>query len=115
MITLTEEEIAKRLKPADVLSAVKRAHIDLTLGKAENAIRHRVRAPGFSLHTLSAASKELGLAAAKVYSATKTGVVSTLLIYSTKDGRLLASLPANELGRKRTAATAVLGGMIAGR
>ena len=71
-LALSEEQIAAKLTPATALVAVERAHSALALGKAENSVRQRVRAPGFSLHSLTAASKELELAAAKVYSATRS-------------------------------------------
>ncbi len=108
-LALSEEQIAAKLTPATALAAVERAHSALALGKAENSVRQRVRAPGFSLHSLTAASKELELAAAKVYSATRSGMNSTLLLYSTKDGSLIGNFEANELGRRRTAAAAILG------
>ena len=106
--TITESDVAALVTPADALEAVTRAHLALSSGKSSNIVRVRARLPKFSLHTMSAASPECGMAAVKSYTATPKGVRSLVLLYELESGELLATIEANELGRLRTAAASVV-------
>ncbi len=108
MRIITEREVTSIVNYNRAIRLVETAHRHLAQGKASNAVRVRVRAPKFSLHTLSASSIELGLAAVKSYSAGPAGMQSHVLLYEISSARLLAIIEANDLGRLRTAATSVL-------
>ena len=107
-IHISEEQVCDVLSPALAFAAVKQAHIDLSAGIADNVVRSRARAQRMSLHILAAASDSLRLAAAKVYSATKGGVSSQVLLFNAESGELLATIEANMLGRRRTAAASAV-------
>lgn len=107
-LPITEDQVREAVTLAEVLDAVRRAHLATARGEAHNVVRHRARTPQMSLHTMSAASRELNMAAAKVYSATRGAVRSTVLLYETEHGEMLAEIEANELGRLRTAAASVV-------
>jgi len=109
MRSLTEANIFELLSYEDAIQCVQQAHLDLAKGKATNATRVRVRQPGMSLHSLSASSATLKLAGAKIYGATRSGMEAHVLLFSAETGKLVATLEANQLGRLRTAAAAVVG------
>lgn len=107
-LQLTEEDVARAVSDQMALAAARDAHSALSSGEAVNVVRTRARTPKLSLHTMSAASPELGYAAAKVYTATARGMQSYLLLFASPGGDLLALIEANELGRLRTAAVSLL-------
>lgn len=105
---INESQVCESFSAAEAFAAVKQAHLDLASGAADNAVRIRSRAKHMSLHSMSAASDAIGLAAAKVYSATKHGVRSLVLLFSSETGEHLAAIEANQLGRRRTAAASAV-------
>ena len=108
MITVSENQVLDSINADDAFEAVRTAHVDLAEGIATNNPRSRARLPGFSIHSMSACSSSLGLAAAKVYGATASGIDSWVLLFSTKTGELLANISANALGKLRTTAASSL-------
>lgn len=105
---ITEEQVRSALSPEAAFEAVMQAHRDLAAGSADNTVRARARSSRMSLHSLSAASESIGFAAVKVYSASRSGVQSIVLLYETESGRLVATIEANELGRQRTSAASAV-------
>lgn len=105
MIYLTEDDVRQRLTMADAIRLVEEAFRQLAAGAAENVPRSRCRAPGFILHSMSAAAAYLGLAGWKNYSTTKTGAKFHVGLYDTATGTLQALIEADRLGQIRTGAT----------
>jgi alanine dehydrogenase len=108
VISISESQVLALVSPAEAYEAVKAAHLALASGAARNVVRSRARAERMSLHTMSAVDLDGGYAAAKIYSAAPAMAASHVLLYRTDDGALLAMIEANELGRLRTAAAALL-------
>lgn len=105
MIYLTEEDVRQRLTMADAVRLVEEAFRQLSAGAADNIPRSRCRAPGFILHSMSAAAAYLGLAGWKNYSTTKAGAKFHVGLYDTATGTLQAMIEADRLGQIRTGAT----------
>ncbi|MCB0359797.1 MAG: hypothetical protein KDD44_09175, partial [Bdellovibrionales bacterium] len=108
MRLISEQQVQETLTAADALTAVEDAHRALQKGRAQNIVRVRTRGPEMSLHSLSAFSTDLNLAAIKIYSATRNAVRPHVLLYDGRSGDLLAMIEAAELGRLRTAAASAL-------
>lgn len=105
---ITEAQVKELLTNDSAIEAVTSAQLSLSAGSSDNVTRTRARSPKMSLHSLSATSDELGFAAAKIYSATRHGVSSLVLLYQMDSGELVATIEANELGRKRTVAASIV-------
>ncbi len=105
MIYLTEHDVHQRLTMADTVRLVEEAFRQLAAGAADNVPRNRCRAPGFVLHSMSAAAAYLGLAGWKNYSTTRSGAKFHVGLYDTATGTLQAMIEADRLGQMRTGAT----------
>jgi len=104
MIYLTEDDVRQRLTIADAIRLVEEAFRQLAAGAADNIPRSRCRAPGFILHSMSAAAGYLGLAGWKNYATTKAGAKFHVGLYDTATGTLQALIEADRLGQRRTGA-----------
>jgi alanine dehydrogenase len=103
-IYLTEDDVLRLVEMPAALDAVRGAFRALGEGKAENAPRRRVVAPGVMLHAMHAAAGYLGVVGAKVYTTTKAAAVFHVLLHDAATGELLAMIEADHLGRLRTGA-----------
>jgi ornithine cyclodeaminase/alanine dehydrogenase-like protein (mu-crystallin family) len=74
------------------------------LDAASNHPRRRHRVPGGYLHVMDAAWPDGGVLGLKAYTTFRAGTHFHVLLYSAHDGRLLAAMEADYLGRIRTGA-----------
>lgn len=105
---ITDEMIDALVTPEDAERVMKDAYTSFANGQAAMQERIRTEAGGVKLSTLGAVIPELGVAGAKVYTTIAGQFRFVILIFSTEDGRPLASLDAGVITRLRTAACSVL-------
>ncbi|MDF3840001.1 ornithine cyclodeaminase family protein [Cupriavidus basilensis] len=108
MLHITDEMIDRHVNPADVQQVMLDAFRSFGEGKAAMQERIRTEAGGVKLSTLGAVIPEQQVAGAKVYTTIKGQFSFVILIFSTEDGRPLASFDAGAITRLRTAACSVL-------
>ncbi|MBB2930321.1 ornithine cyclodeaminase family protein [Paraburkholderia silvatlantica] len=108
MIHLTDAQIDELINIDDAIPALERGFRGLASGDAAVQRRVRTEAGGVKLSTLGAVVPELGVAGAKVYSTLSGQFNFSIVLFSTVDGSLLATLEANSITRLRTAATTVV-------
>ncbi|WP_322103349.1 ornithine cyclodeaminase family protein [Paraburkholderia sp. J41] len=108
MIHLTDAQIDALITIDDAIPALERGFRALSEGNAAVQRRVRTEAAGVKLSTLGAVVPELGVAGAKVYSTISGQFNFSIVLFSTVDGSLLATLDANAITRLRTAATTVV-------
>ncbi|WP_454825706.1 ornithine cyclodeaminase family protein [Paraburkholderia xenovorans] len=108
MIHLTDAQIDELINIDDAIPALERGFRGLANGNAAVQQRVRTEADGVKLSTLGAVVPELGVAGAKVYSTIAGRFNFSIVLFSTVDGSLLATLEANAITRLRTAATTVV-------
>jgi ornithine cyclodeaminase len=108
MIHLTDQQIDELIGFDDAIPALDIAFRTFARGDAAVQRRVRTEAGGVKLSTLGAVVPELGVAGAKVYSTIAGRFNFSIILFSTDDGRPLATLEANAITRLRTAATTVL-------
>lgn len=108
MIHLTDAQIDELIAIDDAIPALERGFRGLANRNAAVQQRVRTEADGVKLSTLGAVVPELGVAGAKVYSTIAGRFNFSIVLFSTVDGSLLATLDANAITRLRTAATTVL-------
>lgn len=105
---LNEHEVAELLSMREAIELVEEAFRRWAAGEAHNVPRHRAHAPGFVLHTMSAAAEFLQMAACKVYTTTHHGARFHVALYDQQTGTLLALMAANKLGQMRTGAVSAV-------
>lgn len=108
MLHITDDMIDSHVTAADAESVMREAFISFSRGQAAMQERMRTEAGGVKLSTLGAVIPELGVTGAKVYTTIGGQFRFVILIFSTEDGRPLASLDAGAITRLRTAACSVL-------
>ncbi|EIF33562.1 putative ornithine cyclodeaminase, mu-crystallin [Burkholderia sp. Ch1-1] len=108
MIHLTDQQIDALIGFDEAIPALDTAFRAFARGDAAVQRRVRTEAGGVKLSTLGAVVPELGVAGAKVYSTIAGRFNFSIILFSTDDGRPLATLEANAITRLRTAATTVL-------
>ncbi len=101
---LTEDDVAQLLTMAEALEAVEEAFRQHGQGSAVNRPRARVRVPQGILHVMAAGLPPEGVLGFKAYTAFGGTVRFHVHLYSAEDGRLLAIMEADRLGRIRTGA-----------
>ncbi|MGJ7485702.1 ornithine cyclodeaminase family protein [Variovorax sp. LT2P21] len=94
--------------PADAQEVLRDAFVRFDEGAAAMQERIRTEAGGVKLSTLGAVIPGQGVAGAKVYTTIKGQFSFVILLFSTEDGRPLASFDAGAITRLRTAACSVL-------
>lgn len=105
---ITDDMIDAAVTPQDaqvvLLDAFQR------FGRGEAAMQERIRteAGGVKLSTLGAVIPGQSVAGAKVYTTIQGQFAFVILLFSTEDGRPLASFDANAITRLRTAACSVI-------
>lgn len=108
MIHLTDAQLDELVSIDDAIPALEQGFRGLASGGAAVQQRVRTEALGVKLSTLGAVVPELGVAGAKVYSTIAGRFNFSIVLFSTVDGSLLATLDANAITRIRTAATTVV-------
>lgn len=101
---LTENDVRELLDMRIAVDAIEEMFRQLAGGAAENVPRHRARAKGVMLHTMSAAADYLGTVGWKAYTTTSGGVRFHVGLYSAATGELTAVIDADYLGQLRTGA-----------
>lgn len=105
---LTDADVERALAGADIEGALRSAFIDLALGRAAQQARMRTEAGGVKLSTLGAVVPSQGVVGAKVYTTIAGRFDFVIVLFSTHDGRPIATLEANAITRRRTAAVSLL-------
>lgn len=94
--------------PTDAQEVLRDAFVRFDQGAAAMQERIRTEAGGVKLSTLGAVIPGQGVAGAKVYTTIQGRFSFVILLFSTEDGRPLASFDAGAITRLRTAACSVL-------
>ncbi|MDQ6644326.1 MAG: ornithine cyclodeaminase family protein [Chloroflexota bacterium] len=92
----------------DTVAILEQAFGALADGNAINLPRHRIKLTNGVLNMLAAAAPTLGVLGYKSYTAFREGVRFVVMLYSAQDGKLLAIIEADWLGRMRTGGTSGL-------
>ncbi|MGF6373155.1 ornithine cyclodeaminase [Paraburkholderia sp. RAU6.4a] len=108
MIHLNDAQIDALVGFDEAIPTLEQAFRALSRGRAAVQRRVRTEAGGVKLSTLGAVLPEAGVTGAKVYTTINGRFSFSIVLFSTDDGRPLATLDANALTRIRTAATTVL-------
>ncbi|WP_422650312.1 Ornithine cyclodeaminase [Cupriavidus sp. H18C1] len=105
---ITDEMVDRHVAPEDVQRIMLEAFRSFGQGSAAMQQRIRTEAGGVKLSTLGAVIPEQGVAGAKVYTTIEGQFSFVILLFSTEDGRPLASFDAGAITRLRTAACTVV-------
>lgn len=105
---ITDEMVDRHVAPEDVQRIMLEAFRSFGQGNAAMQQRIRTEAGGVKLSTLGAVIPEQGVAGAKVYTTIDGQFSFVILLFSTEDGRPLASFDAGAITRLRTAACTVV-------
>jgi ornithine cyclodeaminase len=105
---LSDAQIEHLVDVKQALPVLEEAFRDMARNRAATQRRVRTEAGGVKLSTLGAVLPEAGVAGAKIYTTIKGQFNFSIVLFSTRDGSLLATMDANTLTRIRTAATTVL-------
>lgn len=105
----TEAQLDGAVTLHEAVEAMRAAFIELADGHAKVQLRTPTDAPGgLRLNTMAAILPGAGIAGAKVYTAFQGRFSFVVLLFSTVDGRVLASFDAGSLTQLRTAAVSAL-------
>ncbi len=107
-LLLHDGDVRSLLEISDTIDALEQAFIALSHGNAINRPRARVIQPNGILHVLAASYAGAGVLGLKTFTVFRQGVRSVVLLFSAEDGRLLALVEADWIGRMRTGATSGL-------
>jgi len=105
---LSDTDVERALEGADIEGALRAAFVDLALGRAAQQPRMRTDAGGVKLSTLGAVVPSQGVVGAKVYTTIAGRFDFVIVLFSTADGRPIATLEANAITRRRTAAVSLV-------
>lgn len=105
---ITDSMVDALVSPADAQQVLRDAFLRFGEGTAAMQERIRTEAGGVKLSTLGAVIPGQGVAGAKVYTTIKGQFSFVILLFSTEDGRPLASFDAGAITRLRTAACSVI-------
>ncbi|WP_454765780.1 ornithine cyclodeaminase family protein [Cupriavidus campinensis] len=108
MLHITDEQIDRHVTAQDAQQAMLAAFQSFGRGAAAMQERIRTEAGGVKLSTLGAVIPDQQVAGAKVYTTIAGQFSFVILLFSTVDGRPLASFDAGAVTRLRTAACTVL-------
>jgi ornithine cyclodeaminase len=108
LIHISDELIDRHVSAADAEIAMEAAFSSFSAGDAAMQERIRTEAGGVKVSTMGAVIPAQGYAGAKVYTTIKGQFRFVILLFSTEDGRPLASFDAGTITRLRTAACSVL-------
>jgi len=104
MLHITDAMVDELVDVQSAQQAVHDAFLAFGRGEAAMQARERTEAGGVKLSTLGAVIPAHGVAGAKVYTTIAGRFDFVILLFSTEDGRPLATLEANAITRLRTAA-----------
>ncbi|MBA2965195.1 MULTISPECIES: ornithine cyclodeaminase family protein [Ramlibacter] len=108
MLHITDAMIDTAVTPADAQQVLLAAFRSFAEGRAAMQERIRTEAGGVKISTMGAVLPDQGHAGAKVYSTIAGQFNFVIQLFSTRDGRPLATLEANAITRLRTAAGSVI-------
>lgn len=103
-IYLREDDVRDLLDVETAIEVLEAAFRGLAEEKAVNVPRTRARAPGITLHTMSAAAEYLGFVGWKAYTTTRTKAHFYVGLSAVESGELVALIEADFLGQLRTGA-----------
>lgn len=108
MLHITDEMVEAAVSPTDAQQVL--ADAFLSFGEGASAMQERIRteAGGTKLSTLGAVLPGQGVAGAKVYTTIAGQFSFIILLFSSVDGRALATLDAGAITRLRTAGCSVI-------
>ena len=104
----SNQDLAGLVSVEEAVNALAPAFRALAVGTAQVQLRMATVSGSLRLNTMAAIAPESGYCAAKVYTAMGTQYSFVILLFSAKDGRLLATFDAGELTKLRTAAVTCL-------
>jgi alanine dehydrogenase len=103
-IYFTEDDVRELLDVETAIQVLEAAFRHLAEERAVNVPRTRARAPGITLHTMSAAAEYLGFVGWKAYTTTRAKARFHVGLYAAESGELVALIEADYLGQLRTGA-----------
>jgi alanine dehydrogenase len=103
-IYLKEDDVRELLDVETAIQVLEAVFRQLAEEKAVNVPRTRARAPGITLHTMSAAAEYLGFVGWKAYTTTRAKARFHVGLYAAESGELVALIEADYLGQLRTGA-----------
>jgi ornithine cyclodeaminase/alanine dehydrogenase-like protein (mu-crystallin family) len=103
-IYLREDDVRELLDVETAVEVVEALFRGLADEKAANIPRSRVRAPGITLHVMSAAAEYAGHVGWKAYTTTRSKARFHVGLYAADSGELVALIEADFLGQLRTGA-----------
>src|SRR5258708_5214438 len=101
-LLLRDEDVRSLLDMPGTIAALEQAFMALSHGSALNRPRSRLIQSNGILHTLAASYTSAGVLGLKTYTVFRQGVRSVVMLFSSENGRLLAMIEAEWLGRMRT-------------
>ena len=107
-LLLRDGDVRSLLEISDTIDALEQAFVALSHGNAMNRPRTRVIQTNGILHVLAASFPDGGVLGLKTYTVFRQGVRSMVMLFSAEDGRLLALVEGDWLGRMRTGAVSGL-------
>ena len=108
MLHITDAMVEEALDPADVQDVLVRAFRSFAAGSGGVQERVRTYGGGVRLSTLGAVLPDQEVAGAKVYTTIDGAFTFAIVLFSTTNGALLATLDANAITELRTAAGSVI-------
>ena len=108
MLHITDSMVDELVDAQSAQQAVRDAFARFGRGEASMQARERTEAGGVKLSTLGAVIPGQGVAGAKIYTTIQGKFDFVILLFSTEDGRPLATLDAYAITRLRTAATTLV-------
>jgi len=107
-LVLSERDVESLMDMKLVVSSVEEVFRRQGMGEVSNFMRTRSRGGASVLNVMHANLPYLGRGGVKAYLSSRAGTVFALLLFDTKDSRLLAIMGADILGRFRTGAASAV-------
>ncbi|MBV9711036.1 MAG: ornithine cyclodeaminase family protein [Ktedonobacteraceae bacterium] len=107
-LILREKHVRSLLSMRDTVAVLEEAFNALAQGMVKNQPRERLVFGGGVLNILAASAPPFGVSGYKTYTAFREGIRFVVMLFSAKDGHLLALIEANWLGSMRTGAASAV-------
>jgi len=107
-LVLREKDVRLLLTMPDTITVLEQAFHALAEQSVANLPRSRIVMAHGVLNILAAAAPALGVLGYKAYTAFREGLRFVVMLYSAQDGRLLAIIESDWLGRMRSGGTSAL-------
>jgi alanine dehydrogenase len=107
-LVLREQQVRQLLTMPDTITVLEQAFQALAEKAVANLPRSRIVMVDGVLNILAAAAPALGVLGYKAYTAFREGLRYVIMLYSAQDGRLLAIIESDWLGRMRAGGTSAL-------